>query len=245
MIEKLNVDRLKPFFKAYRELEDTFWRQRVEEETAQFNRFKPEFEAFNARLQKLRKEEAPFFNLFHILKISHYETRVHTPFLCHLLNPSEAHEQGSLFLNSFFKEVLGLDYTYETISHFEIQEERRNDFGQIDILLKFESGGVAKAVMIENKIYAAEQEAQIERYYAHLISKFGHSNFWMIYLTRNCDLSVSISPPQANILRKQGLLKERGYHQHIIPWLENCYSNISSPKVQYTLLQYLKTIAEL
>jgi hypothetical protein len=49
------------------------------------------------------------YNLFHILKIRHYESRVHTPFLVNLLSPKGSHAQGDLFYRVFLEQVFRND----------------------------------------------------------------------------------------------------------------------------------------
>lgn len=243
-MKEANLKRIQTFFNGYRQLEHTFWRQRLDGEIAQFSQFKEKFGRFNNKLQQLRKEEAPFYNIFSILKIGRYETRVHTPFLCHLLDPDGTHEQGPLFLNTFLEQVLGLKFSYESITNFKVHQEIRKEIGQLDILLEFTVQGHRKGILVENKIYAPEQPAQLERYFSYS-EKFEPGNFWMVYLTRKGDKPLSIDPIQANGLRTGGVFKEIGYRQHIVPWLKNCYQQIDTPKVRHTLLQYIHAIQEI
>src|SRR5437868_10938799 len=52
-----------------------------------------------------RADNAPNFNLFQILEVEGMEVSTHSAFLAHLLNPTETHGQGDLFLRQFLLEL--------------------------------------------------------------------------------------------------------------------------------------------
>lgn len=141
-------------FSNYNTLESRFWKQRISEDQQQFNTFKEQFAPFDERMQKLLQKETPYYNIFEILNVKHRETKLHTPFLVHLLNPKASHEQQALFLNIFLKDVLELTITYGASSYFEVHEELSTEQGRLDIIMTFLYNGTKKAIVIENKIYA-------------------------------------------------------------------------------------------
>ncbi|MEQ8684224.1 MAG: PD-(D/E)XK nuclease family protein [Imperialibacter sp.] len=249
MIEQLDLSRCKHFFTEYIQLEEQFWKERIEEEKISFNSFQRSFETFDTRMQQLLKVETPYYNIFHILNIRHYEEKVHTPFLCHLLNPAESHHQGSLFLDSFFESVLNLPFKYSQLTGFDIVEEKATVDGRIDIFIRFELGSRTVAFVIENKINAGDQKEQLKRYHSHLLNdlKLAPEDCWLVYLTLSgkAPTKESIDTAQANFMRRQGKLIERGYRSHIVPWLDSCYPQIHSPRVQQLLFQYTQTVENL
>ena len=52
-----------------------------------------------------QEDIAPRFNLFRILGVEEKEVSTHSAFLAYLLNPSEGHAQGDLFLRQFLLEL--------------------------------------------------------------------------------------------------------------------------------------------
>ncbi|MBQ3860465.1 MAG: PD-(D/E)XK nuclease family protein, partial [Clostridia bacterium] len=113
------------------------------------------------------------FNLFDVLKISHYEIR-HSNFLAWLLNPKETHGLGSIFLEEFIKHTLdGLENKEDIfrvllmdLQSFTVFREWHN----IDILAVSEN---EKAVIcIENKYGSKEHGNQLHKYYETVLGSF-------------------------------------------------------------------------
>ncbi len=243
------IKQFKTLLTEYRKLENTFWQECFEADKSQFKAFQQIFRPFDARMQELLTVETPFYNVFDILNVSRYEEKVHTPFICHLLNPKASHEQKALFLDIFLRNVLELPMSYKDFTFFTINEELSTTDGRIDIIIEFKVAGRSKAIIIENKIYAGDQESQLERYHNYLVNRLhlNQNDVKLIYLTPQGTKPgpLSISPNLAKELRGSGQLVEIGYRQHIIPWLIDCYQKIKSPRVQQILHQYIKTIESL
>jgi len=115
---QFNTKHISQFFQRVKTFEATHWNQKIEQEQHDFLDFKTQFFQRKSEFEALRKSEAPFFNLFEILNIRHLEETLHTPMLCHILHPNGSHEQGAMFLNAFFKQVLGVTFTFETVRNF-------------------------------------------------------------------------------------------------------------------------------
>ena len=125
-------------------------------------------------VDKLRqkKEEArkrgESFNIFNVLGLSTNETRTHSAFIAELLNPRGNHGCGSMFLAEFIRQIHqeGLNMNFEET---KVQIERsiglKNDDvtegGRLDIVLQTKD----VMIIIENKIYAGDQEKQLLRYW--------------------------------------------------------------------------------
>jgi len=182
------------------------------------------------------------FNLFTVLLGIGDETRLHSNYLAHLLNPNDTHDCGPLFLKLF----LGVlreqgvkphahDADPETLSMFNgfacdnvrVHREFPVKEGRLDILI--ESTGCG-AIAIENKIWASEGNQQIQRY-ATFLERSNYPQSVLLYLT--LDGKQSKTPPD----NKQ--YYRISYKDHIIPWLEQClqatglYVNINQALRQY------------
>lgn len=122
-------------------------------------------------LRKTYHQSEPY-NLFKVLRSESDEVRLHSRFLTSILNPKEAHNYNNAFLNLFLKQ-LGL-------SHFNTEQVQViPEYKNIDIFIKNNQN---QALIIENKIYAGDQENQLSRYYSE-IKKEGVENITIIYLT--------------------------------------------------------------
>ena len=125
------------------------------------------------------------FNIFQVLNITSDEVRLHSKFIAELLDPKGTHEKGSIFLNRFFEltDSTGLfntDSVTVTVE-FHIGPVTPTTGGRIDILIQ---DHLENALIIENKIYAGDQENQLLRYfnYAKTLEKRGGA-FKLLYLT--------------------------------------------------------------
>ncbi len=184
------------------------------------------------------------FNVFSILKMESKENSTHSAFISELLNPKGTHLKKDTFLKLFLKIVS--DNETEEILNTEtaqIKVERnigpRDDInktgGRIDICLW---DNEKKHVSIENKIYAGDQFAQIERY-----CNYRKGKNKVYYLT------LFGSKPS---IESRGTLIENhdyypiSYKKHITEWLTLCIKeSVDSPILRETLKQYLILIKKL
>ncbi|MFT7680902.1 MAG: hypothetical protein ACI935_000335 [Moritella dasanensis] len=95
-------------------------------------------------------EKKPQFNLFSVLRSESDEVRLHSRFLGEILNPAGTHGHKDKFLRLFLKQ---LDIDVEEPETAQVHIEYCN----IDLLIRCGS----KAIIIENKIYAGDQDKQL------------------------------------------------------------------------------------
>ncbi|OAV63577.1 hypothetical protein Barb6XT_03113 [Bacteroidales bacterium Barb6XT] len=93
------------------------------------------------------------FNMFRIVDVSHYET-IHSAIIAELLNPKGSHGLKEKFLEAFVRQA--------EINDFNCNCASTIDDGRLDILIKDSTG--RNAIIIENKIYAGDQDNQLKRY---------------------------------------------------------------------------------
>jgi hypothetical protein len=182
------------------------------------------------------------FNLFRILNIGHYEVRTHSPLLGDLLYPEGNHGQGPKFLEHFLavlKQRCGDKIPDVFFTKFNsknakvkleegIGERTETSGGRLDIVIS--SGNVK--IAIENKIYAAEQEFQIQRY----LNKLSNEDI-LIYLTLDGSAPTSFDEKQRD---KVICLS---YKDDIIDWLKLCRKEAATtPIVRENLTQYIHLI---
>ena len=126
-------------------------------------------------------------NIFQILKITNKEIR-HSNFLSWLLDPSQSHKLGDIFLKRFLREVFSsekfsqidqIDVEGMDLSKVEIEREWKN----IDILIKLND----VVVCIENKVFSKEHSNQLTRYRKTVESHFTNYKKTFVYLSPDGD----------------------------------------------------------
>ncbi|MEP6670193.1 MAG: PD-(D/E)XK nuclease family protein [Chthoniobacter sp.] len=209
---------------------------------AGFASFEREFQRLTVELQPLRvtaaqrvAASAPDFNVFRILRLQRKELITHSPFLANLLNPAGTHAQGDLFLRLFL-ERLALKQARLPASivggRWFVRQEQVTDSGNLDIHLW--SHPLRCEIVIENKIGAADQDDQLSRYWDHMQAQQAQFDFQhLVYLTPQSRVPVAKGkplPPYINLT----------YREDICALLRDALPIIHSPRLQYSLEQYLE-----
>lgn len=186
------------------------------------------------------------FNIFNVLDLTSDETRTHSAFISELLDPNGSHGLGDQFLQSFVNTIDCLkSWHFDTQSakvHKELSIGGKNEDctegGRIDILV--ESNG--KAIIIENKIYAGDQEKQLVRYYNYG-TKNCSNGFRLLYLTLNGDDASEYSREKLVVNEDYYAV---AYNHEIFDWLQRCIEfSVRRPLIRETLIQYQSLINQL
>ena len=195
------------------------------------------------------RKRGEYFNVFNILNLEANETRTHSAFIAELLNPKGDHGLEDAFLKVFL-DVLNLnDFAFDTKSaevqveyHIGLKNEDVTKGGRIDIQIT--SNG--KAILIENKIYADDQENQLIRYFNYGEEKYG-KNFRLLYLTLSGGDASEFSAKSTDkkLIPTQDYYLV-GYNQEILSWLNRCIElSACHPLVRETIRQYKSLIEQL
>jgi len=183
----------------------------------------------NFKYEKLNYQDR--FNVFSILFKKSDEVNLHSKFISELLNKNGTHGQKDIFAKLFL-ETIEID-TFQW-DNYQVQREYKN----IDLLLT----NAAKAIIIENKIWAGDQDKQLERYYKQIEAE----NFEEIHIFY---LTIWGTEPSE---RSLGELIDRkyvgliSYNYHISKWLDKCIEVSSRfPTLRETLVQYQNIVNEL
>lgn len=182
-------------------------------------------------------ERSRQFSIFDMLGQSSREL-THSAFIAQMLNPKGTHEVGALFLNIFLAHLpVKFDFLTDD-ADVEIEKDygpktgkgEGSRGGRIDIFLRDSYGRI---IAIENKIYATDQEDQLQRY-SNSISE--ESNEYLIlYLTldgrkpSNCSGTVKYH--------------QISYKHTIKRWLEDCQKALDATHPLHNIItQYMTTI---
>lgn len=189
------------------------------------------------------------FNVFNILRLDEKEL-MHSAFIANLLNVKGDHKQKDIFLKLFIDEIKGSFLEneenrkslekFDTLNSSAQEEEyigkvdyESGEGGRIDIVVKDGNN----VILIENKIGAGDQEAQLCRYYNY------YTDSSIIYLT-----PYGSEPSESS----KGHLENNkdficiSYKQHIVNWIENCIKEMANkPIIRETLNQYLHLVKQI
>lgn len=178
------------------------------------------------------------FNIFKILGVESREVQMHSAFIAELLRPSGSHDQGTIFLELFLQVFrieafdqadlgacnVSVEFTIDKIN------ETRTEGGRIDILIQSKCN---RTILIENKIYAKDQENQLQRY------KAAYPEAVIVYLT--LDGSAPSDFGKGSLSEDDFVL--RSYTEDILIWLQHCREKaVSVPMLRECLSQYINLI---
>ena len=196
--------------------------------------------------QEERNRKGENYNLFSILSIERYELK-HSALIANLFDPEGSHGCGDAFLRAFFEIALKeRTYLFEdcTLPHsyteYYTGPIAGDTGGRIDILVKSSHYGL----IIENKIYAGDQDKQLTRYDNYGRETFGADGYLLVYLTLyGCDASKESTATKS--AEEVGYLR-LSYAEDILRWLEQCVRLADNkPLVRESLNQYIRTIKQL
>jgi len=194
------------------------------------------------RLEKQKRGE--YYNIFNDLHMMSDEVHLHSSFLATLLDPYGSHGQGDTFLNAFLDMLSIVEKKPRVILDSDVVSvEVEKSIG----VLNEESGGRIDLyitdgkyqVIIENKIYASDQNNQMKRYWNYGMSNISGSPFKLIYLTLDGHQPSKVS--RGNLNDQDFICLS--YKTNVLSWLEKCIEIVSEvPPVRETIMQYIRTI---
>lgn len=203
--------------------------------------------------QEERNRKGENYNLFSILNIERYELK-HSALIANLLDPKGSHGCGDAFLRAFFEIALkGTAYPFEdcTLPHSYTEYYTGpivgDTGGRIDILVKSSRYGLKNSrygLIIENKIYAGDQDKQLTRYDNYGKETFGADKYLLAYLTLY-GYDASKESTATKSAEEVGYLR-LSYAEDILRWLKECVRLADNkPLVRESLNQYIRTIKQL
>lgn len=186
------------------------------------------------------------YNIFNVLGLTSNETRLHSAFIANLLDPKAKHGLKTIPIREFLK-IIGIDdlksLSDEDLRSARVRVEHRigpinreyTEGGNIDIYVKVKD----LHIVMENKIYAGDQTAQLLRY-KNFIRNHKHK---LLYLT--LDGHSPAAESHGNLVEGKDFFCI-SYENEITNWLQEClHSSISMPLIRETLQQYKNVINQL
>ncbi|MDM1363194.1 PD-(D/E)XK nuclease family protein [Myroides marinus] len=168
-----------------------------------------------------------------------------------LLDPKGVHDQGSVYLDLFFKQFVSKIKFTDREAVTVILEDRTFEDRRIDIVLSYKN--YQKVIGIENKInlYTKDQKNQVADYMRFLEEivkdkQVEKDSYMLFYLTpKGRELSEdSANKGEAEQWKEEGRLVCINYEDHIIPFLEDCIKETSNERVRYFITDFRKQLIE-
>lgn len=194
------------------------------------------------QVKEKRREQGELFNIFNVIGLCSEEVRLHSAFIAELLNPKGNHGASYLFLQAFL-DLLGMEEGYIDYTRCSLNIRERyigpvteTKGGRIDIII--EDGN--RAIIIENKIYAKDENNQLLRYYNYGKEEFP-KGFQLLYLTLH-----GCKPHRCSLGGKKFECRTISYESEIICWLDKCYEIAEGNQLsQAVIKQYCELIKQL
>jgi len=214
--------------------------------------------SFHLKKEKMKLRGFNDFNFINLLK-GFSDENTHSKIIAEFLNPEGLHYQEELFLEKFF-EILNFDKTnikeWEVYTEFFVEDVTGKGQGRIDIFLRNKKEN--KFIILENKIYANDQDAQIYRYveYLYLKKDFNVKNYndiLVLYLTpfkRNISsYSLDNYKIEEECLidtisnEKKALFKNITYEKEILEWLDKSLKEVENiSNLRESIKQYQRAV---
>jgi hypothetical protein len=206
--------------------------------------FFDEIEKFFKKQNKQKQRGLNNYNILTSVLEPHDEVRLHSRMIYSFLNPQGEHFQGTLFLEKFL-EVLQIS-DFLDLSNCSIHKEYEN----IDLYITDGS----KHIIIENKVYAGDQNKQIQRYVDIILKEnkvLEVDNILVIYLSldRKKPSKESLGNLELNgnyLIEKDKKVagyKSISYEKEILQWLEKCQYEVQNiTNLNEALKQYMDVV---
>ena len=186
-------------------------------------------ESYLSRLKKTGES----FNLISIMKMETNERYTHSAIIAELLDPDGNHGYDNLFLKLFLETVGYNHFSPDTctvsVEHYggTIATEDYSSRTFVDIVIR---NGCKQEILIENKIWAADQPLQLER--TRMAAR--SADLKLIYLT----------PFGTHYAQNTSIEYDRiSYQNHISSWLDKCISaSVQTPLVSNSIKIYKNVV---
>lgn len=195
------------------------------------------------RAEAFRRGEC--YNVFKVLGVDNMELS-HSAFLAALLDPNGSHGMQDAFLKAFIDTIAHggtkpeLDTAHAKVyTEYNIGNTTETTGGRIDILIT-DGTPSGHAIIIENKIWAADQPNQLQRYDKYACGTYSSDGYLLLYLT--------LDGKEPTDQSKGALTNYRciSYRSDIIDWLHKCAQlAFDKPRVRETINQYINLLQQL
>ena len=190
------------------------------------------------------------FNYFELLAGKSKEN-AHSKIIAEFLDSKGSHYQGKLFLENLLKQINKeelLKKEWNVYTEYSIENSPEQASGRIDIYLESKD----MSIIVENKIYAGEQKAQIYKYVENIGKN--QDNILVIYLSfygkKPSQYSLNKYKINGNAIVDEKGVKKADFllitYEDILKWMNmnlEVIENISN--LRESIKQYITTVEKL
>ena len=230
------IEEINRFLDRYKALKFSLYDDIVNSFKERFKLLHDNMAPFMKKYHTYLKEESPHFNIFRLLKVEDDEVKTHSAMLAYLLDPHADHYQKHLFLEEFIN-IAGLQIPKKAFTEgcWFVETEKYTPNGRLDIVISCPN--LKYLIMIENKIYAREQDNQLGRYWECMESmKREYTTRQLIYL--NLDGKESFTAKGIDYITMS-------YYDDVSQMIDNCINKINAWSLNVILQQYKNLINRL
>lgn len=178
---------------------------------------------------KILDESKSDFNIFQTIANPYDEMNLHSKFIYTILNEKK---YGYEFLLSFLKNI-GLDLVDIDKSSVKIEREKAGADGRLDLYIEFKANDELYSIAIENKIYAGDQNKQLDRYLDYLDAINKGKEKYLYYLT------LDGHDPSSESCSNLSKVINISYSENILNWIGEAISiSVKEAKLREVLVQY-------
>ena len=182
------------------------------------------------------------YNLFKVIHMTSNETSVHSAFIADLLNPKGLHGMGDEFLRLFLETIdtHGFEFDIQG-SKVEIEkaigQRTETTGGRLDIIVSNKE----QAIIIENKIYAEDQEAQMLRYHNYA-QKYYRGKHLLLYLSLDGLVHDNDFTTKGQVAENKDFFTI-SYKEDILNWLYKCRQlAVDKPLLREGISHYINLV---
>lgn len=178
---------------------------------------------------KILDESKSDFNIFQTIANPYDEMNLHSKFIYTILNEKK---YGYEFLLSFLKNI-GLDLADIDKSSVKIEREKASPYGRLDLYIELRANDELYSIAIENKIYAGDQNKQLDRYLDYLDGINKGKEKYLYYLT------LDGHEPSSESCSNLSKVINISYSENILNWIGEAISiSAKEAKLREILVQY-------
>ncbi|UQK59266.1 PD-(D/E)XK nuclease family protein [Fenollaria massiliensis] len=178
---------------------------------------------------KILDDSKSDFNIFQTIANPYDEMNLHSKFIYTILNEKK---YGYEFLLSFLKNI-GLDLVDIDKSSVKIEREKAGADGRLDLYIEFKANDELYSIAIENKIYAGDQNKQLDRYLDYLDAINKGKEKYLYYLT------LDGHDPSSESCSNLSKVINISYSENILNWIGEAISiSAKEAKLREALVQY-------
>lgn len=199
---------------------------------------------YNLRLiynkHKLLGEVKSDFNIFDLLLNPYDEVNLHSKMIYGILKEKKYGNEFLLSLLNIIGVSLPKNIKSEDISYVTVEREKTTLQGRLDIFISFIVNNEFYNIVIENKIWAVDQDKQMDRYIGFLNSLYNKENNYAFYLT------LDGHEPSKDSCKHSEDIKLISYETHVLKWINSCVKiGAREPSLREVLVQYEELVEKI